>query len=82
MTPQQRKQQFINRGESVRAWAEDNGFDPKKDLAAVYRVLNGHSPARRGQHHEIAVKLGIKRNPGNIAARRVAPPINQRHFHT
>jgi gp16 family phage-associated protein len=68
MTPQQRKQQFINRGESVRAWAEDNGFDPKKDLAAVYRVLNGQSPARRGKHHEIAVKLGIKPNPEKLAA--------------
>lgn len=68
MTPQQRKQQFIARGESVSAWAELNGFDIKKDLAAVYRVLNGQSPARRGKHHEIAVKLGIKPNPEKLAA--------------
>jgi len=68
MTPQQRKQQFINRGESVSDWAVKNGFDKEKDLAAVYRVLNGQSPARRGKHHEIAVKLGIKPNPEKLAA--------------
>ena len=68
MTPQQRKQQFINRGESVSAWAIQNGLEVPKDLAAVYRVLNGQSPARRGKHHEIAVKLGIKPNPEKLAA--------------
>lgn len=62
MTPQQRKQQFINRGESVRDWAVGNGLTDK-DLTAVYRVLNGQSPARRGKHHEIAVKLGLKPDP-------------------
>ena len=66
MTPQQRKQQFINRGESVRAWAEDNGFDPKKDLAAVYRVLNGQSPARRGKHHEIYVGDPMRSAPEKL----------------
>lgn len=68
MTPQQRKQQFINSGESVVEWAEKNGFKEKKDLTAVYRVLNGQSPARRGKHHEIAVKLGLKPNPEKLAA--------------
>jgi gp16 family phage-associated protein len=68
MTPQQRKQQFINHGETVTEWAKKNGFDPKKDLAAVYRVLNGQSPARRGKHHEIAVKLGLKPDPEKLAA--------------
>ena len=67
MTPQQRKQQFINKGQSVREWAASNGLKDK-DLTAVYRVLNGQSPARRGKHHEIAVKLGIKPDPEKLAA--------------
>lgn len=58
MTPSQRKQQFVDRGESVMDWARQHGFD--RDMAAVYRVLNGQSPARRGKHHQIAVKLGLK----------------------
>jgi gp16 family phage-associated protein len=67
MTPQQRKQQFINRGESVREWAVSNGLKDK-DLTAVYRVLNGQSPARRGKHHLIAVKLGLKPDPEKLTA--------------
>lgn len=64
MTPQQRKQQFISRGETVSEWAAKHGFEK----TAVYRVLNGQSPARRGKHHLIAVKLGIKPEPSKTAA--------------
>ncbi len=59
MTPQQRKQLFIAHGESIGAWADRHGFR-RPD---VYRVLNGQSPALRGKQHQIAVKLGIKRDP-------------------
>lgn len=59
MTPQQRKQQFIARGESIGAWADQHGFR-RPD---VYRVLNGQSPALRGTQHRIAVALGIKPVP-------------------
>lgn len=58
LTPQQRKKMFIDRGEPVMDWARAHGFDG--DMAAVYRVLNGQSPANRGKHHAIAVALGIK----------------------
>lgn len=61
VTPQQRKQQFIDRGQPVKEWAKAHGFD--SDMAAVYRVLNGQSPARRGKHHAIAVALGLKPSP-------------------
>jgi gp16 family phage-associated protein len=64
MTPQQRKQKFIDRGESVEAWAKQHGFE----RTAVYRVLNGQSPARRGNTHAIAVKLGLKPDPSKTAA--------------
>ena len=66
MTPQQRKQKFVDRGESVKGWAEANGFG--EELTAVYRVLNAQSPARRGKHHEIAVKLGLKPDPSKTTA--------------
>lgn len=60
MTPQQIKEQFRARGESVGQWADANGFP--RDI--VYRVLNGRSPAWRGQTHKVAVALGLKANPG------------------
>lgn len=64
MTPQQRKAQFIARGESIAAWADKHKFR-RPD---VYRVLNGQSPALRGTQHLIAVKLGIKPDPEKLAA--------------
>ena len=59
MTPQQRKQQFIARGECAGQWADKHGFR-RPD---VYRVLNGRTPALRGTLHQIAVSLGIKPHP-------------------
>ena len=56
MTPQQIKNQFRERGESVGAWADAHGFP--RDV--VYRVLNGRSPAWRGQPHKVALALGLK----------------------
>ena len=58
MTPQQIKDQFRARGETVGQWADKHGFP--RDL--VYRVLNGRSPALRGRCHQVAVALGIKPN--------------------
>jgi gp16 family phage-associated protein len=60
----QRKQQFIDRGESIGTWADKHGFR-RPD---VYRVLNGQSPALRGNQHQIAVKLGIKPDPSKTTA--------------
>lgn len=59
MTPQQIKAQFRERGESVGAWADANGFP--RDV--VYRVINGRTPAWRGQPHKVAVALGLKAAP-------------------
>lgn len=55
---QQRKKQFIDEGHAVKQWARMHGF--ADDMPAVYRVLNGQSPALRGKAHQIAVALGIK----------------------
>jgi gp16 family phage-associated protein len=47
---------FYERGEDVASWARSRGFRP----ASVYRLLAGHSKARRGEAHLIAVALGLK----------------------
>lgn len=49
---------FIDRGESVAAWARTRGFDPN----LVYQVLNGHCQGRRGVSHCIALALGLKKS--------------------
>jgi len=50
---------FEVNGKSVAEWARSNGFSP----ALVYRVLRGESPAKRGQTHQIAVRLGLRKTP-------------------
>jgi gp16 family phage-associated protein len=56
VTPAAIKAQFVAKGETVKAWAKAHDFPAD----AVYRVLNGYTPCRRGRMHEIAVKLGLK----------------------
>lgn len=56
MTPEQLKQQFLQRGETFADWAAQNGYRRYE----VYRVVNGQCKARFGKGHEIAVKLGLK----------------------
>ncbi|TNH04501.1 DNA-binding protein [Testudinibacter sp. TR-2022] len=56
-TPEQVKQEFENRGETLSDWASEHGYDRNY----VYRVLSGSIRARRGVGHEIAVKLGLKK---------------------
>lgn len=59
MTPSQVKAKFAEQGQPVSDWADKNNF-PRD---AVYRVLNGFTPCKRGQSFAIAVKLGIKPTP-------------------
>ncbi|OCG02934.1 hypothetical protein [Gilliamella sp. wkB112] len=56
LTPQQVKQQFQQKGKTIKSWAIENGYHP----VVVYNVLNGLSRAHRGKTHDIAVKLGLK----------------------
>ncbi|MCX8581427.1 DNA-binding protein [Gilliamella sp. B3482] len=56
LTSQQVKQQFQQRGKTIKSWAIENGYHP----VVVYNVLNGLSRAHRGKTHDIAVKLGLK----------------------
>lgn len=50
---------FEANGESIAHWARSRGFAP----ALVYRVLRGETTAKRGQTHQIAIALGLKRPP-------------------
>lgn len=56
MTPEQLKKKFEREGRSFADWARAHNYS----VVAVYRVLNGFTKAKRGQGHEIAVKLGLK----------------------
>ncbi len=53
---QQVRDDFINSGTTISAWARDNNFSP--DL--VYRIFKNNKVPQRGESHKIAVKLGIK----------------------
>jgi gp16 family phage-associated protein len=53
------KASFRARGESASDWAKAHGFD----VQIVYRILNGRTPAYRGQTHQVAVALGLKPDP-------------------
>ena len=64
MTPQQVKAQFHAQGIPVSQWADAHGYR----RSDVYRVLNGRTPAWRGQPHQVAVALGLKPSPSKTTA--------------
>ena len=64
MTANKIREQFRQRGETITEWALKNGYKRNE----VYRVLNGQCKAYYGRAHEIAVKLGLKSVPEQLAA--------------
>lgn len=50
------KENFKNRGETIKSWCVKHGYDP----TYVSRILNGSIKANRGKAHQIAVDLGLK----------------------
>ncbi len=64
MTSDQVKSRLRRQGVTITKWAADHGY-PR---VAVYRVLNGIDKAHFGRAHEIAVKLGMKPAPEQLAA--------------
>ena len=59
MTAAEIRARFEAEGKPISAWADEHGF-PRD---AVYRVLGGFTPCKRGRMHEIAVALGLKPKP-------------------
>lgn len=59
LQPEEVLRRFRANGTSVSKWAVDRGFSP----ALVYAVLKRGRKCLRGQSHEIAVALKLKRGP-------------------
>lgn len=57
MTPAEARNEFTKSGETIRGWASRHGFRE----ALVYAVLGGRVRGTRGQSHEIALALGLKK---------------------
>lgn len=57
MNIDQVKKRFEQEGKTFTGWARDNGFSPRTVIA----VVNGVNKGRRGQAHEVAVALGLKK---------------------
>lgn len=51
------KKRFYDAGVAIVDWAKENDFD----VNLVYGVLSGRSRALRGESHEIAIALGLKK---------------------
>jgi gp16 family phage-associated protein len=51
------KEAFAQRGLSISEWARRHGFSAQ----LVYQVLSGRKRCLRGQSHQIAVRLQLKR---------------------
>lgn len=68
-TAKEVRAELERKGVSVTAWAVANQFNPN----LVLDILAGNRKAVRGQSHDIAVKLGLKRgelcsDPANALA--------------
>ena len=62
-SPQEVKKAFMDRGISLREWAQNHGFSQ----ALVYQVLSGKRKSLRGESYRIAVELGLKEEvPGGL----------------
>ena len=51
------REEFAVLGLSISAWARAHGYSAQ----LVYQVLTGRKRCLRGQSHQIAVRLGLKR---------------------
>lgn len=67
-SPTQARAEFTFKGQSMAAWAREHGYS----RSLVYEVIAGRKKCNRGQSHEIAVLLGLKRGvivkPAKVAA--------------
>lgn len=56
------KSQFLQTGTSVSEWARKHGVNP----ALVYSILAGKNKCSRGQSHQVAILLGLKKLPERV----------------
>jgi gp16 family phage-associated protein len=68
-TIEQVRDEFHRAGRSFAEWARDNEFNRK----LVYDILAGRRRALRGQSHDIAVELGLKKGDRRLPRRAPTP---------
>lgn len=59
MTPDQVRAKLKREGKTIKTWAEERGYAPNR----VYRILGGFEKCDYGKSHDIAVALGLKKDP-------------------
>lgn len=74
-TLQDIREAFESAGVSVSDWADANGFRREN----VYALLAGRTKGRRGQAHQIAAALGLKRatDISNLLGFKPDPDLDQ-----
>lgn len=55
-TPQAAKEELRQRGETIKSFADENGFPYR----TVQAVLSGTNKGHHGEAHKVAVALGLK----------------------
>lgn len=74
-TPEEAKAWLVYQGITVSQWARDHGFTHP----LVREVLAGRKKGLRGQSHNIAIALGMKRGIPTNKPSRVKPEHAQAH---
>lgn len=72
------RQVFTDQGVSVADWARHHRFS----LPLVYAVLKGRNRASRGESHQIAVALGLKRISGQLSLLADIGPLATSNAHS
>ena len=62
LTAPEVRQWFLDHGISVTDWARERGF--RREV--VYAALAGRTRGYRGQAHQVAVALGLKKQPADV----------------
>ncbi|PIQ25114.1 DNA-binding protein [bacterium (Candidatus Blackallbacteria) CG18_big_fil_WC_8_21_14_2_50_49_26] len=62
-TIQEVRDDFAQKGVTIRQWARENGFNEK----TVYAVITGLNKGKYGAAHNVAVLLGVKEGSLNDA---------------
>ena len=56
MNAEKVKQRFRDKGQTIKSWCDERGYNP----TYVSRILSGSVKAHSGKAHQIAVELGLK----------------------
>lgn len=63
-TPEEVYAEFVANGINISEWSKEHGFS----RYTVHDLLRGKRIGRRGESHKVAVALGLKSDPSQLAA--------------